>query len=102
MTAARSTLSIDTLIARIGHGMREGARWALRGLLAVAIIIMAGMFAVLTATVGLIIAAVAILFRLTNGGRRETVFTSRQDSTGKEAGGVTLDAHRTARGWTVE
>ena len=55
MTAARSTLSFDAILARIGNGLREGARWALRGILALAIIVMAGMFAVMTAIVGLVI-----------------------------------------------
>lgn len=104
MTAARSTLSFDAILARIGNGLREGARWALRGILALAIIVMAGMFAVMTAIVGLVIATVAILLRLTTGGRRETIFTSRTTTTRTEAesDGITLDAHRTARGWTVE
>ena len=103
MTAARSTLSFDAILARIGNGLREGARWALRGILALAIIVMAGMFAVMTAIVGLVIATVAILLRLTTGGRRETIFTSRTTTrTEAEIDGITLDAHRTARGWTVE
>lgn len=104
MTAARSTPSFDALLARIGYGFREGARWALRGILAVAIIVMAGVFAVTTAAVGLIIAAVAILLRLTTGSGRAKVFTTKSGPSRPrpEADGITLDAHRTASGWTVE
>ncbi|WP_300390439.1 hypothetical protein [Henriciella sp.] len=102
MTAARSTLSFETLIARIGHGLREGARWGLRGILALAIIVMAGMFAVVTAAVGLVIAAVAILLRLTTGGRQQGRQARKTKRPHTEADGITLDAHRTARGWTVE
>lgn len=102
MTAARTNFSFDNLIARFSYGLREASRWALKGMLAIAIIIFAGMFAVLTAIIGLGIAAVAILLRLTTGGRKETVFTSRKTNPDTEASGVTLDAHRTASGWTVE
>ena len=103
MTAARSPLSLETLMARAGHALREGARWFLRGVLALAIIVMAGMFAVVTAAVGLIIAAVAILLRLTTGGARGGAKPGPRPGSAKtEADGITLDAHRTARGWTVE
>lgn len=102
MTAARSTPSLEALLARGGHALREGARWFLRGVLALAIIVMAGMFAVVTAAVGLIIAAVAILLRLTTGGSKAGPKPGPRPGPKTEADGITLDAHRTARGWTVE
>ena len=100
MTAARSTLSLETLLVRTGDALREGARWGLRGILALAIIVMAGMIAVVTAAVGLVIAAIAVLLRLT--GARPSASRRPGRSPRTEADGITLDAHRTARGWTVE
>ncbi|WP_143435394.1 hypothetical protein [Henriciella aquimarina] len=99
MTAARSTLSMESLFARVGNALREGARWGLRGILALAIIVMAGMIAVVTAAIGLVIATVALLLRLTGA---RSVSMGRTKSPRTEADGITLDAHRTARGWTVE
>ena len=99
MTAARSSFSFDVILSRLANGFREVARWGLRGVIALAVIVMAGMIAVVTAAIGLIIAAVAILLRMT-GARRST--TVRRERTKTEADGITLDAHRTASGWTVE
>ncbi len=100
MTAARSNLSLEMFITRIGNGLREVARWGLRGVLALAIIFMAGVIAVVTAAVGLVIAAVAVLLRLT--GARPSHGARTKPTSGPEADGITLNAHRTARGWTVE
>ena len=99
MTAARTSFSVETLLARIGYAFREAARWALRGLLAITIIFMAGVIAVITAAVGLIVAAIAVLLRLT--GARPSA--NRKPRSPKiDPDGVTLNAHRTPRGWTVE
>ncbi|MGB3625191.1 MAG: hypothetical protein WA989_05175, partial [Henriciella sp.] len=100
MTAARTGFSLETLFLRVGNGLREAARWALRGALALVIIFMAGVIAVVTAGVGLIVAAIAILLRLTGArGKTTTYRTHTADSAPSD--GITLDAHRTARGWTV-
>ena len=99
MTAARSSLSLHGIVSRIGYGLREVARWGLRGVIALAVIVMAGMIAVVTAAIGLIIAAVAILLRLA-GARPSASMNRKPPKT--ESDGVTLDAHRTASGWTVE
>ncbi|WP_300375762.1 hypothetical protein [Henriciella sp.] len=99
MTAARSSLSFDNILSRLANGTREVARWGLRGVIALAVIVMAGMIAVVTAAIGLIIAAVAILLRLT-GARNATATRHQRAKT--ESDGITLDAHRTASGWTVE
>ena len=99
MTAARTGLSVEGILANIANGFREGARWILRGILALAIIFMAGVIAVVTAAVGLIIAAIAVMLRLTGASPK----VRRTSSAPKpSADGITLDAHRTARGWTVE
>lgn len=100
MTAARTGFSPETLFIRFGNGLREAARWGLRGALALVIIFMAGVIAVVTAGVGLIVAAIAILLRLTGARGKTTVHRTRPDSAPSD--GITLDAHRTARGWTVE
>ena len=102
MTAARTTsFSVDTVLSRIGYAFREGARWLLRGLLAITIICMAGVIAVVTAAVGLIVAAIAVLLLLT-GARSGTARATRTHDARIDPDGVTLNAHRTARGWTVE
>lgn len=99
MTAARTGTSLEGIFANIAHGFREGARWFLRGILALAIIFMAGVIAVVTAAVGLIIAAIAVMLRLTGASPK----ARRTTSTPKPSpDGITLNAHRTARGWTVE
>jgi hypothetical protein len=98
MTAARQTISAEMLIARVFHGLREAARFSLKAVLALAIIFMAGVIAVITAAVGLIVAAVAVLLKLTGNRARPAQHTR----THTDDSGITLEAHRTARGWTVE
>ncbi|WP_084420239.1 hypothetical protein [Henriciella litoralis] len=99
MTAARTNISPEMIISRLGNGLRGIARWGLRGVLALAIVFMAGVIAVITAAVGLIVAAVAVMLRLTGGRNKPQV---RPQHAQTDEGGVTLEAHRTARGWTVE
>ncbi|MEQ9316929.1 MAG: hypothetical protein RLN72_13825 [Henriciella sp.] len=100
MTAARTGFSLETLFLRFGNGLREAARWALRGALALVIIFMAGVIAVVTAGVGLIVAAIAILLRLTGARRKPQAYQGNARSGSDD--GLTIDAHRTAHGWTVE
>jgi hypothetical protein len=100
MTAARTGVSFEAILARIGNGLREAARWGLRGVMALVIIFMAGVIAVVTAAVGLVIAAIAVLLRLT--GARPKAASQPGETQQGPADGITLDAHRTARGWTVE
>ncbi|MEM5518705.1 hypothetical protein WNY37_17235 [Henriciella sp. AS95] len=101
MTAARTGVSLENFIARIGNGLREAARWGLRGVMALVIIFMAGVIAVVTAAVGLVIAAIAVLLRLT-GARPKAQSHHQSTRANAPSDGITLDAHRTARGWTVE
>ncbi|MAN73469.1 MAG: hypothetical protein CME84_05195 [Henriciella sp.] len=100
MTAARQTISTDQIFGRIGYTLREAARWTLKAVLAIAIVFMAGVIAVITAAAGLIIAAVAVLLKLTTGkaGPRRAQYAGGET----DESGITLEAHRTARGWTVE
>ena len=57
MTSARTPISADLFLNRIGYAFKEAARWTLKGLLAIAIVFMAGVIAVITAAAGLFIAA---------------------------------------------
>lgn len=100
MTSARTPISADLFLSRIAYALKEAARWTLKGLLAIAIVFMAGVIAVITAAAGLFIAAVAVLLKLTTGKaapRRAQYAGGETDESG-----ITLEAHRTARGWTVE
>lgn len=99
MTAARQTLSTDLILARILSGFREAVRFTLKAVLALAIVFMAGVIAVITAAIGLIVAAVAVLLKIAAPSRRSGEARSKAET---DASGITLEAHRTARGWTVE
>ena len=70
-----------------------------KGVLAIAIIFMAGLIAVATAAAGIALAAFAVILRL-SGSKAEpnnTRFEEKADN-----GTITLEAKRTPRGWTVE
>ena len=70
-----------------------------KGMLAIAIIFMAGLIAVATAVVGIALAAFAVILRL-SGSKTETHKTRFEETA--ENGTITLEAKRTPRGWTVE
>ena len=72
-------------------GLSFVAKLAIAGLL----ILAAGILAVATAVVGLVIAGIALLLRFVGRtGPRRTKW--------REGNTVTLEAHRTAHGWRVE
>lgn len=79
--------------------LRRAGAFLTKGVLAVAIIFMAGMIAVATAVAGLALAAFAIILRLT-GSRDDESQTRYEESA--ENGTITLEAKKTPRGWTVE
>ena len=68
-----------------------------KGVLAIAIIMMAGILAVATAAAGIALAAYALILRLSGSEHRQTRYEENAD-----AGTVTLEAKKTPRGWTVE
>lgn len=68
-----------------------------KGCLALAIIVIAGFVAIATAAAGMALAVVALLMRLFGGDR--AVEPSAEASTEP---GITLEARKTPRGWTVE
>ena len=79
--------------------LRRAGNFMAKGMLAVAIIFMAGMIAVATAVAGLALAAFAIILRLS--GSRDDAPQTRYEETA-ENGTITLEAKKTPRGWTVE
>lgn len=95
MTANHTHAGGDTLAA-VSEAARRFMSASGKVFLAVMIVLSAGLLAVATAIAGLFLAAAAIVVRLT-GSRG-----SRSASPRSEGGTVTLEARRTARGWTVE
>ncbi|MEO1553145.1 MAG: hypothetical protein AAFR82_04365 [Pseudomonadota bacterium] len=79
--------------------MRRIGNLFAKGVLAVAIVFMAGLIAVATAAVGIALAAFALILRLSGSDRRDTKTRYQEHA---ENGAVTLEAKKTPRGWTVE
>lgn len=79
--------------------MRRVGNFLAKGVLAVAILFMAGIIAVATAAAGIALAAFALILRL-SGSQSEDGRTHYQETA--ENGVVTLEAKKTPRGWTVE
>ena len=79
--------------------LRQMGRWLSRGLLGLAIVLMAGILTIATAAAGIVLAALALIMRLsgTSAERDKTHFDARA-----EGEGLTLEARKTPRGWTVE
>ena len=79
--------------------LRRMGNLCIKGLLAIAIVIMSGILAVATAAAGIALAAYALMLRL-SGSRTDRTQTRYQETT--DNGTVTLEAKKTPRGWTVE
>ena len=79
--------------------MRRIGNLFAKGVLAVAIIFMAGLVAIATAAAGIALAAFAVILRLSGSSNDER--TTRYEEHA-DAGTVTFEAKRTPRGWTVE
>ena len=79
--------------------VRRGINLVIQGILAIAIVMIAGFIAITTAAAGLALALVAVMFRLVGRGPapRHTEETASADD-----GVITLEARQTPRGWTVE
>lgn len=84
---------MSTLIEYLKHGLS----WSAKGLLAIALVVLAGLLAVMTAIAGMVIASAALLIRLTGSKANTGTFDVAEDGEG-----LTLEARKTARGWTVE
>lgn len=81
------------------QSLSTGLRWLIKGALAMVLIILAGMLAVATAIAGLVIAAFALLIRFVGpfGTPTASAYDVQEDGEG-----LTLEAQKTPRGWTVE
>lgn len=79
--------------------MRRIGNLFAKGVLAMAIVFMAGLIAVATAAAGIALAAFALILRL-SGSKAGPSETRYEESA--ENGTVTLEAKKTPRGWTVE
>lgn len=79
--------------------LRNMGNFLAKGILALAIIFMAGLIAVATAAAGIALAAFALILRI-SGSSTDGRNTRYEESA--ENGTVTLEAKKTPRGWTVE
>lgn len=96
------SMSFAPAMDRLVDGARAALGFMAKVLFAAFIIVAAGVLAVATAMVGLVIAGFAIVFRMIgNGAINRGRGRSGRHSSASE-GPVTLEARRTARGWTVE
>ncbi|MCI4643248.1 MAG: hypothetical protein MRY64_00515 [Hyphomonadaceae bacterium] len=95
MTLNETKQPAGTLPDMILLNLRAGLSFMAKVAIATLLILAAGILAVATAIVGLVIAGIALLLRFVGrGGPRRTGW--------RENGTVTLEAHRTAHGWRVE
>lgn len=94
---ANQTHAGDDILAALANAGRAFLSGTGKVFLAVMIVLAAGLLAVATAIAGLFLATAAIVIRLTGARRKRPAAAASQSG---EA--VTLEAHRTARGWTVE
>ncbi len=94
---ANQTHAGDDIAAALANGMRAFFAGSGKVFLAIMIVLAAGLLAVATAIAGLFLATAAIVIRLTGARRHRRASTSPQSGET-----VTLEAHRTAHGWTVE
>jgi uncharacterized membrane protein YccF (DUF307 family) len=78
--------------------LRRIGVWLTKGILAIAIITMAGIIAIATAAAGIVLASIALMTRLS--GKTNTSKTTYHETANGE--GITLEARKTPRGWTVE
>jgi len=79
--------------------LRSLGNFVAKGMLALAIVFMAGLIAVATAAAGIALAAFALILRISGSSTGEQ--RTRYEETA-ENGTVTLEAKKTPRGWTVE
>ena len=105
MTAEKTALGAETLFRGAINAFRRGITLTGQLLFGVLVVIAAGVLAVATATIGLILALAAIIIGLASGRRRVFVFSSKQAQAKAQStadDGVTLEARQTPHGWTVD
>ncbi len=79
--------------------LRRAGNLVAKGVLAIAIVFMAGMIAVATAVAGLALPAFAVILGL-SGSKADAPRTRYEETA--DNGTITLEAKKTPRGWTVE
>ena len=92
-TAPSSAFDPRDWLASLRAGLAVMLKVAMGGL----VVIAAGILAVALAMVGMILAAVAVTYRIVSGAPEKTVQEPSADGDG-----MILEARRTAHGWTVE
>lgn len=95
-TAGPAPIMFANLAAFLQRSWRFMGRLMIGGL----IIVGAGIVALATAILGLLIAFAAVIIRFTSRG--EPVFRRSNRTSSAQENDFTLEARRTARGWTVE
>lgn len=83
-------------VASLLAALRMGVALTVQVLAGLMLVLVAGLVALVTAIAGITLAAAAIAMRLTASRQR------RPSQTTPVAEGITLEARRTPRGWTVE
>ncbi|MEL7129797.1 MAG: hypothetical protein AAGK23_09635 [Pseudomonadota bacterium] len=97
-TAGQSPVFFSNLIDAIRQGGRLMARLLLGGVLVLA----AGIVALATTVLGLLIAMAALIFRFTQNRPSMGSRSGSADTARTQSQPITLEARQTARGWTVE
>jgi len=91
-TTARPPFQASALVDTLRRGFAMMLKLIMGGM----VVLAAGILAVAIAIVGMLLAAVAVVYRMVSGDRA----AAPKEPVHKD--GITLDAHRTANGWTVE
>lgn len=101
MTAQQTRPNVAAMMEALMMRLRGFLSFATKLVLGFAILVAAGMLALVTAVAGLVLAGLAILMRIF--ARPGQMRRWDEDARRSNADGtVTLDARRTPRGWTVE
>ncbi|MEM6411789.1 MAG: hypothetical protein AAF683_09670 [Pseudomonadota bacterium] len=95
-TAGPAPVFISNLVAFLQRGWRLMGRLMIGGLF----ILGAGVVALATAFLGLLIAFAAIIIRYTRV--KDGLFRQSRETKSRKGDSFTLEARRTAHGWTVE
>ncbi len=98
MTADKTAPDAQAFFRSAMNACRRGFALAAQIVFGGLVVLAAGVLAVATAVIGLILALAAIVIGLASGKRP----VAERAGTSTTEDGVTLEAHRTPDGWTVE
>ncbi|MEL7482560.1 MAG: hypothetical protein AAGJ29_13485 [Pseudomonadota bacterium] len=102
MTANGTANTAFDPISAIGAGVYRGWRLMVRVFLGGLFVIGAGIVALATAMLGLLIALAALILRYSGAATVQVRTARARREPTSDPDTITLDARRTARGWTVE